>query len=683
MTNYVVKAGRGWGRGSSGARLGAVLGIVSALVAPACSSDKPASSKTSQACSLSSDCTEPYVCAIGRCRVACATSRDCGDGGSCITDGKNAVCQPAADKNRPCDKPSDCNSPLACATDYRCRNLCASDDDCNVLGISGRVCAVDKNDVQFCAEPDEVNDNGDLIASAAPGNSGKPVTAPDQPSEDGSGGTAGASTGGTSTAGSGVGGTGGVSSGGKGGNAGTAGTETTVGAEGGIGGAGEAGMSGAGGSVDECGGPNQACCDGTTCSGGIACDKSGATPTCACGTVGKKCCPSVGSAPGTCSDASVCLGVRCSCVAELEINDAIGNGASAYQALARRLDGTVWQSAGLAFSQVTDGVNPLLATDVAIVATPYQSTAHVGCAVVNAGVWCFPAPGDTLTDSTFLGAGLDPSDPTSVPVKVLGANGTTPLANIASITSGAFAWGNVANQGPSFCALANDGKVFCWGWGSDGQLGRGDKSGSNIARPVLASAGTTFSNVAEVTMGLKATCARKTDGSVWCWGSNSYAELGMGTNGADSYYPVQITFPGSGDRTKAVRLIDGPDASFCAVMADTTVSCWGYNGNGQINPSGTSYCGPTTILSSDGGPPLENIIDVAGTISEICMRTVDLDVLCLGQGQYPHSYKDNSGTAASGIQLPLSGGDYLGYVSGSGAAFAGGIPLTAQPPCSP
>lgn len=35
--------------------------------------------------------------------------------------------------------------------------------------------------------------------------------------------------------------------------------------------------------------------------------------------------------------------------------------------------------------------------------------------------------------------------------------------------------------------------------------------------------------VRQVLSGYQSTCARRDDGSVWCWGSNTYGELGDGT----------------------------------------------------------------------------------------------------------------------------------------------------------
>jgi hypothetical protein len=169
MTRITTIAGRASVRFAA-AWLTGILGAA-AIVIAACSSSAPA---TVIGCSLNSDCSMDLICALGKCRVQCVNASDCPvPGSSCIDDGRNAVCETPTDKNKPCTQETDCPVPLACASDYRCRNLCQSSSDCNVLGITGRICAPDLNNVDYCADPSEVSDAG-VIDLAKP--SGAPNT---------------------------------------------------------------------------------------------------------------------------------------------------------------------------------------------------------------------------------------------------------------------------------------------------------------------------------------------------------------------------------------------------------------------------------------------------------------------------------------------------------------------------
>jgi hypothetical protein len=156
-----------------------LLALVSAvaIAAPGCSTSTTA---TESSCSLNSDCATGLICALGKCRTECVDAADCPvAGSSCIDDGRNPVCETPTEKNTPCQKESDCPVPLACASDYRCRNLCLGDADCNVLGITGRVCATDKNGVDYCADPNEVTNGAITIAPPPGAHTSAPVIEPE------------------------------------------------------------------------------------------------------------------------------------------------------------------------------------------------------------------------------------------------------------------------------------------------------------------------------------------------------------------------------------------------------------------------------------------------------------------------------------------------------------------------
>jgi hypothetical protein len=281
----------------------------------------------------------------------------------------------------------------------------------------------------------------------------------------------------------------------------------------------------------------------------------------------------------------MCAGSKCSCIAELQIGQGSGSDTSDEMAV-RRSDGTIWvANVGNIGNQTpfTEVVKlsgaPLIASAVAVQGGTHGVPSGSGwqnqppkeaCAIVSAGaVWCFPLYG-ALTDSTFLGAGLGPADSTSAPVQVLTGVGGAPLLGAQQISAG---------EGPSFCAVTSDGSIWCWGYGADGQLGWGDGSNANYARQVHSGGATPFTSAVEVRMGVESACARKTDGSVWCWGTNTSGELGVAystTTGSDQ--PIQVPFIGTADQRTATRLASGAYGSTpCAIMKDTGVVCWGWS----------------------------------------------------------------------------------------------------------
>jgi hypothetical protein len=713
--------------------LGTTAAWLAVVAAPACSTTDSPSLPT---CSQNSDCKDPNVCALGKCRAQCSKSADCATGQWCVTDSetKSAAC---IDRNQPCSRQSDCTVPLACATDYRCRNLCKSDDECNVLGVTGRACVKDANGVEFCADPGD--SNGGVITAAPPkdadttrkvdppswftdpnGMGGSPSDggAPadggsaSMPVNGGTGGNGmtngGGRAGGTSTGGTSSSGSGGTSAAGEGGAGGASVVECVPGCTQGrtcengscvlCGAATQACCEGTGCGTNllcndankcACGGGNEPCCGGTGCASGLSCDTSNASaPVCACGTIGTACCPGAGGA--TCTGSAVCAGTKCSCLGEFDV----ANGA----VIVRRVDGTVWKRLGTMFTQITTFSGPLLASDV--VTGCYSGATSMGCAVTPTGaVWCFPVHAAT-TDSTFLGAGLGASDTTSASVQVLTAVAGAPLSGAQQIsTAKALSGYDQGATRATTCAVTQDGSVWCWGYGADGQLGRGDAVSASFARQVMADKSTPFTEAAEVSVGYASVCARKTDGSVWCWGSNGAGELGISSATlAQSYFPVKVPFAGSIAQRTAKRLSTTFISTPCAIMQDQTLVCWGSNYGGAAgDPGAAAYqVGPTTIVLQAGGAPLASVTDVTGGLNQYgpttCARTSGFDVLCWGMnggqayGAYPVSYA-SGGSLVSGIRFPLASfiatgpGHPLAFVESNGRVNVDGSVLD-PPPCN-
>jgi hypothetical protein len=209
----------------------------------------------------------------------------------------------------------------------------------------------------------------------------------------------------------------------------------------------------------------------------------------------------------------------------------------------------------------------------------------------------------------------------------------------------------------------------------------------------MANASTPFANVVEVRISYEAACARTTNGSVWCWGTNGYGELGvLPSTTPHSYYPIQVPFSDASAQEIATRLGAGRSQTFCAIMQDTSVVCWGYNSSGQAGAptsENSSYTGvgPTSVLVAAGGSPLTGIVDLAGDEADsMCAKTSDLAILCWGadaSGPYPVAYNNAADTAAIGIVALLSESQSgLGYLDPDGLLIADGQSSGPTPPCT-
>src|SRR5690606_4796523 len=89
------------------------------------------------------------------------------------------------------------------------------------------------------------------------------------------------------------------------------------------------------------------------------------------------------------------------------------------------------------------------------------------------------------------------------------------------------------------CAEGSNDTLYCWGFNSVGQLGNGTTEGSTTPVAVAAPAGVVLSNVGA---GRYHACAEGSDGKHYCWGFNTYGQLGDGTTEARTT-PVAVAAP--------------------------------------------------------------------------------------------------------------------------------------------
>jgi len=127
------------------------------------------------------------------------------------------------------------------------------------------------------------------------------------------------------------------------------------------------------------------------------------------------------------------------------------------------------------------------------------------------------------------------------------------------------------------CTVLSSGGVRCWGLGSSGQLGHDALADSSTPLSVLMPLGqfhVELSDATQVTAGTAHSCATTSSG-VRCWGSNSQGQLGIG-NTTDSDIAVLV----EGVSQLVEKVVAG--SAFTCALEDGTVSCWGDNSNGQL-----------------------------------------------------------------------------------------------------
>ena len=177
----------------------------------------------------------------------------------------------------------------------------------------------------------------------------------------------------------------------------------------------------------------------------------------------------------------------------------------------------------------------------------------------------------------------------------------------------------ITTGGEHTCTVKiSDGTVWCWGSNIYGQLGDGTLTDRPVPDEVLG-----LEAADAVFAGDSHNCTIQTGGGLWCWGVNRHGQLGDGTT-TDAATPVEV--PGMED---AMFLSVGGEHT-CALREDTSVWCWGWNAFGQL--------GAETQDSTRTRPIKAVYISDAAYVSAGGYHTCILDtegrVWCWGRNQF-------------------------------------------------
>ena len=300
-----------------------------------------------------------------------------------------------------------------------------------------------------------------------------------------------------------------------------------------------------------------------------------------------------------------------------------GHGASNH-VLGLRADGRVLAWGGNALGQLGD--NTIVSKSVPTITTGTDSFLQISAGNVTSfgiksdgSAWAWGNNGNSQ-----LGNNNGAILATSSPVAVAGVQNYISIAGgenhtmALKIDGSAWAWGQNNNGqlgngaasatsspvavigGHSFIEFAtggptttasygrkSDGSIWSWGTNTSGTLGNGNGAIASVSSPVPVVGGHSFIQV----VGLRfAAAALKADGSVWSWGTNSFGELGDGTTVLKSS-PVQVI------GGHIFIRIASTGQSTTALKADGTLWSWGVNSFGQLGDNTTASKSSPVIMT--------------------------------------------------------------------------------------
>jgi alpha-tubulin suppressor-like RCC1 family protein len=137
-------------------------------------------------------------------------------------------------------------------------------------------------------------------------------------------------------------------------------------------------------------------------------------------------------------------------------------------------------------------------------------------------------------------------------------------------------------------ALTSARTVLGWGYGSDGELGDGTTSSSDVPVAVSLPSGTTVTSIGGAAYeGFAVTSA----GAVLGWGYNAYGELGNGTT-TTTDVPVKVSLAAG---TKVTAVAGGYYTAY-ALTSTGHVLAWGYGNDGELgNGAQSNSTTPVTV----------------------------------------------------------------------------------------
>ena len=211
----------------------------------------------------------------------------------------------------------------------------------------------------------------------------------------------------------------------------------------------------------------------------------------------------------------------------------------------------------------------------------------------------------------FSNAGQVPFESSSIAVNVLEAPKVS-FSKMALEESGA-------------CALADNNNTYCWG--AAAVIGNGVAIATQV--PTLVNMPESVVSFTEIAIASTNTvCAIANTGLIYCWGTNLYGQLGIGSNIELALSPMQVFMS---QMTKFIKILAVSDAGFCALADTGQLYCWGNGSRGTIGNDSFNNVNVPTLVSMPYGVAFT---DFTGSNGSVCALGSNLKTYCWGANNY-------------------------------------------------
>jgi alpha-tubulin suppressor-like RCC1 family protein len=221
------------------------------------------------------------------------------------------------------------------------------------------------------------------------------------------------------------------------------------------------------------------------------------------------------------------------------------------------------------------------------------------CALQSGHAWCWGR-----NTAGQLGNGTTVSSPVPVAVSTSGALAGKTLMQISA-------------GADHTCALTINGRAYCWGDGTAGELGSNTAASSDVPVAVLSSQ--TFT---QISAGAHRTCAIDATASAWCWGQGI---LGTGSSTSNPDVPQPV----AGGKTWTQ--ISAGAYFTCAIQTTTGRAwCWGEGDSGQLGNGSVADSPVPVAVSTSGVLAGKQLTAITGWGADTCALDTAGHAYCWG-----------------------------------------------------
>jgi alpha-tubulin suppressor-like RCC1 family protein len=233
-------------------------------------------------------------------------------------------------------------------------------------------------------------------------------------------------------------------------------------------------------------------------------------------------------------------------------------------------------------------------------------------------------------------------------------------------------WLQVSGGSYHTCAIASNSQAYCWGYNSYGELGNNSTTNTSVPVVVNNSGVLSGKTVKSIAVGSYHTCAIASDNQTYCWGWNVHGELGNNST-TNTSVPVAVNTSGvlSGKTIKSIAT--AAQGHTCAIASDNQAYCWGMNDAGELGNNSTTDSSIPVAVYTGGVLSGKTIKSIATGDAHTCAIASDNQTYCWGYNAYGqlgnNSTTNTSVPVAVNTSGVLSGKTVIAITAGSGGVF--------------